>query len=604
MACLVHPALRPSLDRELELTQQAVAEHDFVHALHHVLAAVGCAPNSDRWISLLAQVRAALPDFSARVDKDPFYAAIAVRARILEESHQYEEAANLLSQVVKAMPHLGFEQWLLHVLKQPNARSREWRISLINALTPAMFASGRIQLFAGEQAAAQRFVAVARTLVRDIPDDWSIRFLASGVMRRAGLAEEARRVVEGSPNANANLLIANGLACRALHDWPAARNAFSAAYALSNDPTHRLELARVESDAGEWQRAADLFAQHPTGDPETDAARAFVNAAAKNNAPPMPFALDRFCRENLGHDDFFQSGDATANILRQIGERSPDEIRSMRPKLGISGFEGPSNRLCLALVAHNSSDPRVAHYESDASMRVLDQPSWLPDRIDLWKVVDGNIVQAIDAATPGAAIASAWILEQTLRLRSEQSPSIATGFLTLWTRAQESAPRADAVTAHDWLHAMLHPLMPVEAVQMGPLWLTMWQSAALVGLAHSESGWSGSERRRALLSVLWGPIDWSMAAAIRVLGELALRDAGAIDEIRQILIDLTYEDVLELPDVLIAQTLHLTLSMIPLVPTSHVAKVFRALTDEPGAANAAPATPSKTASKPWWKFWN
>jgi hypothetical protein len=67
------------------------------------------------------------------------------------------------------------------------------------------------------------------------------------------------------------------------------------------------------------------------------------------------------------------------------------------------------------------------------------------------------------------------------------------------------------------------------------LWLQRVQIAAAFLLASIDAGWKDSARRRALFSLLMGPVDWTCGAALLALTGLALEDADVQAEVTPLL---------------------------------------------------------------------
>jgi hypothetical protein len=113
-------------------------------------------------------------------------------------------------------------------------------------------------------------------------------------------------------------------------------------------------------------------------------------------------------------------------------------------------------------------------------------------------------------------------------------------------------------------------------------------------------------RRQVLLDLLRGPPDWTTAAAITALGELAVREPDALPEVRAELIDLGWS-VVRAPLCTFGATLAVTARKVPFFAPD----LARALTErwlvhpslDPrvGASTQPPDEP--TPQHPWWKFW-
>jgi len=71
---------------------------------------------------------------------------------------------------------------------------------------------------------------------------------------------------------------------------------------------------------------------------------------------------------------------------------------------------------------------------------------------------------------------------------------------------------------------MLYP-PPLPDLGIDPLaWVARVQIAAALTIGHLDQGWQGSVRQRALYSLALGPVDWTVDAALVVLGWLAHND--------------------------------------------------------------------------------
>ncbi len=103
----------------------------------------------------------------------------------------------------------------------------------------------------------------------------------------------------------------------------------------------------------------------------------------------------------------------------------------------------------------------------------------------------------------------------------------------LWRESKEIGRHADpqelaALMCHPGVHSTIPPWS----------WIPRMQLVAAFAIAHTDSGWEDSARRSVLLTLLHGPLDWSVDATIVALTELALDEPDALAEIRHELVDL------------------------------------------------------------------
>ena len=75
----------------------------------------------------------------------------------------------------------------------------------------------------------------------------------------------------------------------------------------------------------------------------------------------------------------------------------------------------------------------------------------------------------------------------------------------------------------DLLGVMVHP--PLSPDSFTPWdWIQCIQFAATLAVTGLDAGWAGSLRRKVLVSLVNGPMDWSVTAAIVALTHLAAMD--------------------------------------------------------------------------------
>jgi hypothetical protein len=111
-----------------------------------------------------------------------------------------------------------------------------------------------------------------------------------------------------------------------------------------------------------------------------------------------------------------------------------------------------------------------------------------------------------------------------------------------------------------------------------------------------------------LLDLVRGPGDWSTAAAVLALGEIAVREPDAIDEIRRELVALA-RAIPEAGHCAYGATLAVTASKIPLFPEELARALEATWLQEGDAEEDAELTresepqPESPRKRRWWKFW-
>jgi hypothetical protein len=120
-------------------------------------------------------------------------------------------------------------------------------------------------------------------------------------------------------------------------------------------------------------------------------------------------------------------------------------------------------------------------------------------------------VPAVSPPDPGIAGQIASLAQQPYALDRWHAPARALG------------TRLGAKALPSLLGVMAHPPAPPAGWRVWD-WLLAVQLASALTLAHIDEGWDGSLRQTALMSLVYGPMDWSGAAALMALAVLARQD--------------------------------------------------------------------------------
>jgi hypothetical protein len=213
--------------------------------------------------------------------------------------------------------------------------------------------------------------------------------------------------------------------------------------------------------------------------------------------------------------------DSTANLVRQL-HQDADMKRGLETiELTVDGLEAPSGRLALVLeLGCKSTDFSKVDYRVKAVQSPDPRRPRRPVRDVIWTYHGSEKLEVRQALPPpgkrvrhavGELVTEPWFL-----------PS-------WWERARALGPTL-ASSVDEILGAMVHPPRPPETIDAVE-WVFRHQVASAFLLAHLDSGWSGSRRRDALLSLVDGVMDWTTDAAILALRELALDEPAALDEV-------------------------------------------------------------------------
>jgi tetratricopeptide (TPR) repeat protein len=536
----------PTPEQDAALADQAFQSGDLSHAAFHVTAALAANPLHPQWRGLFDKIIAAAPEplRLLHVEDGAYFAHVAGHAYILAGVDQLDEAFNLLCQVISHRPDLGYYFWVSEWLARCRDRSLELGpfLHLLSDLTRPTV--GRLRLRPAERFALSGAVAVVRELVQTPNGATSapVLGLSSGILRRAGLADEAvalaRRSLELEQNPGGAISL--GLGCRQLGDSAGAEEAFRHALSFDPDPVYHMELARTLWEGGELERAlAELETYHQTldhEDPECELTAAYLRyrlhgeeegrwIAEAVGERVLPDDVRQLMQPYVGFLPEFT--DATVNILRQLYQQT-GHVTDGSVQLTVSHVEAPSARLALALMTRGTTDPAAVDYRFDKAPQPDPRKARRPVEVQLWHY--GGLTKK----TPRQVV-----LPPDPAVLARVEIIAASGYyLPRWWREAGALATDLGVEAEPaLLGAMVFPSMP-PAGMPGFVWIQRLQHAAALVLARLDGGWSDSRRRTVLLSLVNGVMDWTVDAAIVALTELALDEPAALTEVAELFVQL------------------------------------------------------------------
>ncbi len=243
---------------------------------------------------------------------------------------------------------------------------------------------------------------------------------------------------------------------------------------------------------------------------------------AHRNSPAARSAIQSVRKHIMPYVDFLpEPSDATINILRQFGSqlKNADKGNKQPFSLGVSSLEAPSARLALdcflvqigapksvvSVARIPEPDPRLPHGEVD---------------FVLWRYSETEPEVAV--APPSDAVA-----------REISRIAAAGSNIQQWaTQTHNLASTLESDHLNDLLGVMVHPPACPGNIEMWN-WIHYLQTVSALTIAYlnEEEPWQGSLRRRALLSLVRGPMDWTIEAAIIALSQVAHADQSSAADI-------------------------------------------------------------------------
>lgn len=503
---------------------------DLKHGACHLANLLSYDPGNPEWVELLDRYLAAAdpnPESLIPPGDKAYFSTEAMRAYIWHREGRLLDAVDRLVNVVHAKPDSRYlESWALEWLEAAGA------VESLPEQSGLMLFSVVLNRFPEASLSAmprlreiRRWARLSERFAKVHPGEGPHRMLRAGLLRKAGLFEEAEAVVraalESAPDWH--LATALGLILRQKGATHEAEQAFETALRLDpSDVSARLEAADMFFEREEW----------------TDALKWYENALSKERQQPWAYPSALFCRWMLTEDErhlreltglankendrarylchrLYYSGlpepsDATANILRQIREqilKNPEGGIGGSVRITVSSIEAPSNLLAFRLEMEALRREVSLEVTVNAIPHRDPRQPVTPVKWSLWRF-DGTDPSPALPAPPEEVVRR---IEELAREPYDEPAN--------WAAASRVAEEIGPGRVQEVLSVMVHP-PPVPEGSGALMWLPRVQLAAAQVAGQVDAGWEGSARREALLSVLLGPQDWATEAAIRVLARL------------------------------------------------------------------------------------
>jgi tetratricopeptide (TPR) repeat protein len=516
------PGDDPTSAGSLAAARAALERKDLRGAVRLLASVLGEDPNRADALSVLDEVIAAAADPLELVPSDdlPLPSGLqAVRAYILADQGRVPEGVDRLLEVIAARPDVLYIDWLLGWLQRPEAAGRldvEPLTGLVSSLLeqyPALTAphgGGRDTL-----ARMPLFVQLVR---RTQPADIPFLMVSAALLCRLGHLDEALRLAREAYEREPGLPTA-----MALGGTHAARNELDQALSAYRDAqahepgdfSARLSMADLLVHHGRLAEAQELYAEILEREPNHEGALPssyFLRFAAAGEAgwrdkllalaeeQPDNERAQRLAYQATPYVGYLPDPpDVTANLQRLAGTGPDDAAAASRYALPY--LEAPSNFVAFAWL--HKLDVTVARIKKP-------DPRLPRGRVDflLWRYEGTRPRVAVAPPAPAVAEAVAQLAAQPYHLDA------------WWGQARRLAQQLGPARVEDLLATMVYP-PGVGGVDRPAAWVFRVQVAAALVIAHLDSGWEDSVRGRALLSLVNGPMDWTVDAALVALAALA-----------------------------------------------------------------------------------
>lgn len=519
-----------SPDEDLQIAFQASSDGDLEHAAYHVACVLKHNPTDRRATSLLDRLIAKKRDAGQDpLDLAPlgtgregtYAGVVGARAHILAQQEQWADAVDLVRQLAHGDPQTPWWKWGVDWLARPGVAEQANTDVQTGLLAHVAYASpGDIVRDPEARAALDAARPAAEASVHAHPRHELLRVLHITIVRKLGHTDEACRLADtlwrDSPSRMTG--VARGMARKASGDLPAAIRAFEEAVPLDDtDASVPADLAEFNCALGRFDDALRWADETKKRDPSRETSSWVLWYHLKDRLDPSGNWMQQLGEYLAKHPDARQPGadamarigpwdgyvpaaqEATIDVVSQVlAQVKAPQSAGHSVTLRLSALESPSSRLAadgamtalnlrleLAVEAVASPDPR----QSDGDVRWL---TWRYDGTDPRPALP----------EPPAAVRDA--IAALARERYDRA--------TWWSAARSLARSivdtglTPAQAAEPLLATMAHPPARPDGWTDWAWWRVV-QTAAAFAVAHVDSGWQGSARRDALVSLIRGPVD-------------------------------------------------------------------------------------------------
>lgn len=512
------------LGSDLDIARRAYAGGDLRHAFFHAAWALqDASADLQQALGLICEIYSRVPDESAIAPASIAYGDAIGLAVGRAWRRDFESAIQLAADALQVYPRALGPELVAQWVQASGRASRHTGVALHAAFGATI---GWLHLRPAERWLAQRYVSLAHAVIAAPNADPPAVVMAGAVLRRAGDGDGALRAahrLNSSGLESSDAWVQAGLAFRLLGRTDEAVAAFRRAHQIGGDPlTLSYECVRALCDAGRYPEAlATLPTVVPAADNwEMSAMHRWFDEYRARARGTMAYALgdtptsDSFrlagCEFAVG---WLTPHDASINAIRD------PRMQGSSLQLHCTKMEAPSCRMVLAIVSTGTCDPRAASYAFSA----VDTPD--PRECDGPEVLN---VWAYDARGPYAVNPPP---DEGVRAAIRAVRAEPLNVAARWNAARRIGPTLGPSRVIELVGACSAPTTAARDGRAADEVFDQ-QLAAMFLLAHVDSGWSGSTRRRALLGVLHGTIDWVTLAAVIALREVALDEPDAGLEIR------------------------------------------------------------------------
>lgn len=530
---------------DIAVAHAALGDEDFEHAAFHIGWALFQTPHRPELDSLVTRLVRLVEDPLSFVPEKPQMEGgeVALRAHLLARRGHLAAALSMVQALMSSdAPRPEFLGWASgwldtdDALERLNPKDVYWLLAAY---------SERARIQGNNEANLDEIVPLARRLHQHFPTDDYLLFLASNVLRRGGHADEALAVAQSGHERHPTWQTAIGvaLAQRDLGHLAKAATAYKAAAALDpEDITAFLDAGDMMTGAGRDTEALNAYEaalERQSGNAKARGAIAYLRYRETGDEAALHEIGEIAAEDPTGYvrglgqrallpyvGQLPEGAEATLNAFRRMADDPKlSEMESLRLNMTVNGPEAPSLLRAIDLEFEHQGRKLELDYQ------VTQAPSPHPLRIRgdvAYRLWNDDLPKPAPTLPPPPAD-----LAESLADIAEENFAIE----VWWHWAGELASELSESDIPQLLAVMTHP---PKARRPEPMWdwLRRVQFAAALTIAQTGTDpWETSQRRQALTSLLAGPMDWTVEAAVTALGRLAVAQPKRRNEILHLLMD-------------------------------------------------------------------
>lgn len=519
----------PTAEEDYQIAVTEFRRGNLEHAAHHICHALATDPAKKNWFSLLDEIATQVnhPDEALDPSTRQHYSHLAGRAYILARHGEIQKALDKLSNL-SYNPLTKYGVWARDWISQHNGRlDLGSTTALLNEISRKTI--GFLHLRVSEVSVFRGWAPWALAIMSRSKDDkdWALALTcASGVLRRAGLVQQAVDAAAMSMNADptAGACSQHALALRACGRFDEALNAFKIAQDLDPEFDYTAERIRVHFDSGNFQLAWDELSTYIDDDSGIEFLSMSAYLRRKLAINNDTEDADEIFGPSPTTDTFF-----TMSVPMNRKLQTPRDAGAQFDKDIVAVYsyahyiESPSCRLARVLNMRTTDISKIPFKFKEVPYPDPRVPR-RPVSYAVWKYMEPALIDVHQAVGPPSELVQSYVTE------------IATSiyFLPRWWNAAKTVGQALGVAEiTNLLGAMVHPPTEITGDKHPADWVFSHQCAAALILAHVDTGWAGSKRREVLFSLVDGVVDWTTDAAIIALCEIAIDEPDALVEISE-----------------------------------------------------------------------